>query len=247
MDRIIFGTELSNYRTIGIALGVSKKQNNQGQLSKFAVSTVQDTYTGFATPKRTIMFEEDMGMAYPILQKYVDPTIVDPRGGQIVSLTQLKANQDDYNMVKGLLEIPGMMAVSMPLRKGMCYANDVNGSPITDRIGNKVTRDHVEVMVIIRCIRPGDNGQSRTDYVSGWDPESQRDRIESRFYTVPVTAQNTGMAQGDEFIPVQSAQAAPQQSAQMPPQQSAPTQQATQQATQMPPQQPAAAQTVTPF
>ena len=85
MERIIQGTELSNYRTIGITLGTSKKQNNQGQISKFAVFTVQDTYTGFAAPKRTIMFEEDMGMSFSILQKYVDPTIVDPRGGQVVS------------------------------------------------------------------------------------------------------------------------------------------------------------------
>lgn len=225
MDRIIQGTELSNYRTIGITLGVSKKQNNQGQISKFAVFTVQDTYTGFATPKRTIMFEEDMGMSYSILQKYVDPAIVDPRGGQVVSLTQLQANQADYQMVKGLLEIPGMMAVSMPLRKGMCYANDVNGNRITDRVGNKVKRDHVEVMVIVRCIRPDDNGQSRTDYVSGWDPESQRDRIESRFYTVPVVQQATSMSQGDEFVPVQPVQQAPQQPA--------PTQQPT---PQVPPQ-----------
>ena len=218
MERIIQGTELSNYRTIGITLGTSKKQNNQGQISKFAVFTVQDTYTGFAAPKRTIMFEEDMGMAFSILQKYVDPTIVDPRGGQVVSLTQLQANQADYQMVKGLLEIPGMMAVSMPLRKGMCYANDVNGNQIVDRVGNRVKRDHVEVMVIVRCIRPDDNGQSRTDYVSGWDPESQRDRIESRFYTVPVVQQATGMAQGDEFVPVQPVQQAPQQptSAQQP-------------------------------
>ena len=208
MERIIQGTELSNYRTIGITLGTSKKQNNQGQISKFAVFTVQDTYTGFAAPKRTIMFEEDMGMAFSILQKYVDPAIVDPRGGQVVSLTQLQANQTDYQMVKGLLEIPGMMSVSMPLRKGMCYANDVNGNQI----------------------RPDDNGQSRTDYVSGWDPESQRDRIESRFYTVPVTAQATSIAQGDEFIPVQPAPAQPAQQA---PQQPAPTQQP---APQVPPQ-----------
>lgn len=221
MDRIIQGTELSNYRTIGITLGVSKKQNNQGQLSKFAVFTVQDTYTGFAAPKRTIMFEEDMGIAYSILQKYVDPNITDPRGGQVVSLTQLTSNNTDYTMVKGLLEIPGMMAVSMPLRKGMCYANDINGNTITDRVGNKVKRDHVEVMVIVRCIRPDDNGQSHTDYVSGWDPESQRDRIESRFYTVPVVQQATGMSQGDEFVPVTPVQQAPQQPApapQVPPQ-----------------------------
>lgn len=238
MDRIIQGTELSNYRTIGITLGTSKKANNQGLISKFAVFTVQDTYTGFAAPKRTIMFEEDMGMAYPILQRYVDPTIVDPRGGQVVSLTQLQANNTDYQMVKGLLEIPGMMAVSMPLRKGMCYANDVNGNQIVDRVGNRVKRDHVEVMVIVRCIRPDDNGQSRTDYVSGWDPESQRDRIESRFYTVPVTAQATGMSQGDEFIPVQPAPAQPAQQA---------PQQPTQQPAPQVPQQPAAQPTGAPF
>lgn len=241
MDRIIQGTELSNYRTIGITLGTSKKQNNQGQISKFAVFTVQDTYTGFAAPKRTIMFEEDMGIAFSILQKYVDPTIVDPRGGQVVSITQLQANNTDYQMVKGLLEIPGMMAVSMPLRKGMCYANDVNGNQIVDRVGNRVKRDHVEVMVIVRCIRPDDNGQSHTDYVSGWDPESQRDRIESRFYTVPVTAQATGMAQGDEFIP---AQPAPAQPAQQAPQQ--PAQPAQQPAPQVPPQ-PTAQPTGAPF
>ena len=122
------------------------------------------------------------------------------------------------------------MSVSMPLRKGMCYANDVNGNQIVDRVGNRVKRDHVEVMVIVRCIRPDNNGQSRTDYVSGWDPESQRDRIESRFYTVPVTAQTTGMEQGDEFIPVQPAPAQPAQQA---PQQPAPTQQPT---PQVPPQ-----------
>lgn len=239
MDRIIQGTELSNYRTIGITLGVSKKQNNQGQLSKFAVFTVQDTYTGFAAPKRTIMFEEDMGIAYSILQKYVDPAIKDPRGGQVVSLPQLtkQENQADYLMVKGLLEIPGMMAVSMPLRKGMCYANDINGNTITDRVGNKVKRDHVEVMVIVRCIRPDDNGQSHTDYVSGWDPESQRDRIESRFYTVPVVQQATSMSQGDEFVPVTPVQQAPQQPA--PAQQPAPT-------PQVPPQ-PAPAPSGVPF
>ena len=94
-------------------------------------------------------------------------------------------------------------------------------------------------------------GQDHPNYVDGWDPDTQLNNMESRFYRVPVVQMGTNDADDTQFMtpaPQQqpAQQPAPQQQpAQQPAQQAtqqqqAPQQAAPQQSAQMPPQQPIA-------
>ena len=44
MGRIIQGAEISNYKTIGISLGQSKRPNIEGKMSKYIVLTVKNRW-----------------------------------------------------------------------------------------------------------------------------------------------------------------------------------------------------------
>lgn len=58
--------------------------------------------------------------------------------------------KSDDSKLFPILEWPGMMPQVMPLRKGMCYANDVNGKFVEDKTGAKVTKDKITVMVQVK-------------------------------------------------------------------------------------------------
>lgn len=229
MTSIIQGRDLSVYTTIGLTLGTAKKANREGKISRFVVVSMKDSYSRLSKTRRTIIFEDEWPGLVETLDKYVDTTIQDTHGGKVVSLGAFQ-NTDDAKLFP-IMEWPGMMPVVMPLRKGMCYANDVNGNVVTDKTGARVTKDKITVMVQVKNIV---EGQDRPNYVDGWDPDTQLNNMESRFYRVPVVQMGTNDADDTQFVAPAPA------TAQAPQQQQAPQQAPATQAPQMPPQQPAA-------
>lgn len=240
MTSIIQGKELSVYTTVGLTLGISKKENRDGKKSRFVVISMKDSYSRLSKTRRTIIFEDEWPGLIDTLGKYVDKSIVDTHeGGEVVSLAMFQKS-DDAKLFP-ILEWPGMMPQVMPLRKGMCYANDVNGNIVTDKTGARVTKDKITVMVQVKNIV---EGQDHPNYVDGWDPDTQLNNMESRFYRVPVVQMGTNDADDTQFVtPAPQQQPAPQQAPQAP---QAPQQATQQQPAQMPPQQPMAG-TQTPF
>lgn len=231
MASIIQGRDLSVYTTVGLTLGVSKKENRDGKKSRFVVISMKDSYSRLSKTRRTIIFEDEWPGLIDTLGKYVDKSIVDTHeGGEVVSLAMFQKSEDAK--LFPIMEWPGMMPQVMPLRKGMCYANDVNGNFVEDKTGAKVTKDKITVMVQVKNIV---EGQDHPNYVDGWDPDTQLNNMESRFYRVPVVQIGTNDADDTQFMtPAPQQQPAPQQA------QQAPQQATQQQPAQMPPQQPMA-------
>ena len=228
MTSIIQGRELSLYKTVALTLGKSKRENRERKLSRFVVISMKDAYSPLSKTRRTIIFEDEWPGLIEALEKHVDESIIDTHeGGQVVSMADF-IKSDDKDLFP-ILEWPGMMPQVMPLRKGMCYANDVNGNIVEDRTGTKVTKDKITVMVQVKNIV---EGQDHPNYVDGWDPDTQLNNMESRFYRVPVVQMGTNDADDTQFMTP-----APQQAPQAP---QAPQQATQQQPTQMPPQQPMA-------
>ena len=233
MTSIIQGRELSLYKTVALTLGKSKKENREKKLSRFVVISMKDAYSPLSKTRRTIIFEDEWPGLVETLEKHVDESIIDTHeGGKVVSLADFIKSGDDK--LFPIWEWPGMMPQVMPLRKGMCYANDVNGNIVEDKTGAKVTKDKITVMVQVKNIV---EGQDHPNYVDGWDPDTQLNNMESRFYRVPVVQMGTNDADDTQFITPAPQQQPAQQATQ---QQQAPQQTAQQQPAQMPPQQPMA-------
>lgn len=233
MTSIIQGRELSLYKTVALTLGKSKKENREKKLSRFVVISMKDAYSPLSKTRRTIIFEDEWPGLIEALEKHVDESIVDTHeGGKVVSMADFIKSGDDK--LFPILEWPGMMPQVMPLRKGMCYANDVNGKFVEDKTGAKVTKDKITVMVQVKNIV---EGQDHPNYVDGWDPDTQLNNMESRFYRVPVVQMGTNDADDTQFMtPAPQQQPAPQPAPQQA--QQAPQQATQQQPAQMPPQQP---------
>lgn len=230
MTSIIQGRELSLYKTVALTLGKSKKENREKKLSRFVVISMKDAYSPLSKTRRTIIFEDEWPGLIEELKQWVDTSIKDTHeGGEVVSLAAFKKSSN-YELFP-IMEWPGMMPVVMPLRKGMCYANDVNGNVVTDKTGARVTKNEITVMVQVKNIV---EGQDRPNYVDGWDPDTQLNNMESRFYRTPVVQMGTNDADDTQFVAPAPAPA------QAPQQQQAQQQAPATQAPQMPPQQPAA-------
>lgn len=228
MTSIIQGRDLSVYTTVGLTLGTAKKANREGKISRFVVVSMKDSYSRLSKTRRTIIFEDEWPGLIEALSNHVDEAIKDSHGGKVVSLASFMKS-DDAKLFP-IMEWPGMMPQVMPLRKGMCYANDVNGNIVTDKTGARVTKDKITVMVQVKNIV---EGQDHPNYVDGWDPDTQLNNMESRFYRVPVAQTNIDDADDTQFMtPAPQQQPAPQQA------QQAPQQATQQQPAQMPPQQP---------
>lgn len=234
MTSIIQGRELSLYKTVALTLGVSKRENRDHKKSRFVVISMKDAYSPLSKTRRTIIFEDEWPGLVETLEKHVDESIVDTHeGGKVVSMADFIKSGDDK--LFPILEWPGMMPQVMPLRKGMCYANDVNGNIVEDKTGTKVAKDKITVMVQVKNIV---EGQDHPNYVDGWDPDTQLNNMESRFYRVPVVQIGTNDVDDTQFMtPAPQQQPAPQQAPQA---QQAPQQATQQQPAQMPPQQPMA-------
>jgi hypothetical protein len=179
-----------------MSLCVSKKENRDKVLSKFVVFTVQDEDGGFAKPSRHIMFEEQMFPgAVDILKKYRmkddrGNEIKDAKGGYPINLKALKESED-ADLFKGYFRIPGGMVEYYHLKKGECYANDVDGNRIRDKQGNYVTKSVIPAFVQVKFYIVGANGEMIPHYANGMGLEEVGDRLERQFYREAVATAAT--------------------------------------------------------
>lgn len=177
------GSEFSNYETRGITIGKSKKQNRDGVLSNFVIFTVGDVEGG--NPTRVFKFEEQLFPgACKILNKYCmmenGQKMTDAKGGFIIDLQALK-DSEDAALFKNQLFWAGGMVEEYQLKKGPCYANDVNGNRVKDKQGQDVIKDTIKVFVQVKMFM-GD----KTIYFDGMGLNENGDRLERQFYRQAV-------------------------------------------------------------
>lgn len=195
MASIVKGSDMSNYNTVGMSLGVAKKANRDGIVAKFVVFTVQDEDGGFAGAVRHIMFEDDLFPgAVELLAKYrmMDngKPVQDAKGGYPIDMKALR-NGEDANEFARYLRIPGGMVMNYQLKKGECYANNVNGERVKDGQNHDVTKTSIPVFVQVKFFTVGDDGKMIPNYAPKMGLEERGDRIERQFYREAVHQQTT--------------------------------------------------------
>ena len=184
-NNMILGSEISNYRTIGIGLGVSKKENRDGVKSRFMVFTLKNARCMMSKKRTEIFFDDDLPGLFDILNTFAsqDPTRPESK---IVDMKAFRASEFAEEW-KGMLEIEGGAVMPYKLRKGACYANDVDGNRTEDANHNPVVRDTINVFVIIDKMMPSEDGGMKTLYFDGFDPDSRGQRLEARFWRTAVS------------------------------------------------------------
>lgn len=186
----IDGSELSNYVTTAISVGQSKKENQQGRKSLFAVFTVKNRKQRFAAASRIILFDDQLEQtAFQTLQKFKatdsnGKDLLDPQGHKVIDLKAMKASGEDED-IEPYYEIPGGMVVEYKLSKGDCYQNGTDGKRRTLKDGSPIIRDRISVFVIVDHIEP-DGDKLKTVYAAGFSPTEQGMRMENAFYKEAV-------------------------------------------------------------
>lgn len=194
MGTIVKGSDMSNYTTLGMSLGVSKKTNRDNIKSKFVVFTAQDEDGGFAEPIRHIKFEDQLFPgAVELLSKYRmmkdGQPVVDAKGGYPIDLEALKASED-ADRFKQYFRVPGGMVEYYHLKKGACYANNVDGERIKDKQGHDVVKEVIPVFVQVKFYLVDDKGKMVPNYANGMGLEENGDRLERQFYREAVATQS---------------------------------------------------------
>ena len=226
---IIKGEELSTYVTTGISIGQSKKPNRQGQLSEFAVFTINDADAIAARSRRIIIFNDEKPEVIERLKAYCKTVQVNGENRQIVDMNKLITDLEaEPELIKKrdqlykMLEFKGGMVTQYKLRKGLCYMNDVNGNPVKDRHGNTIKRDSVTIFVWVKNMTPNEQGGYTTTYYDGYSPWEQGQRMEDRFFEKKVegtmTQEESLNAALNPTTPTQDATRIAQQRAQAQPQ-----------------------------
>jgi hypothetical protein len=200
---------MSNYTTLGMSLGVSKKENRDKVKSKFVVFTAQDDDGGFAEPIKHIKFEDQLFPgAIELLSKYRmmkdGQPVVDAKGGYPIDLEALKASED-ANRFKQYFHVPGGMVEYYPLKKGACYANNVDGERIKDKQGKDVVKTVIPVFVQVKFYIVNDDGKMVPNYANGMGLEENGDRLERQFYREAVVQQQPAPAPGEAAVKPESA------------------------------------------
>jgi len=193
MSNIVKGSDMSNYVTTGMSVGVAKKANRDGITSKFVVFTVQDEDGGFAGSVRHIMFEEDLFPgAIQLLGKYKmlndqGQPVQDAKGGYPINMKALKSSEDAEAFSR-YLRVPGGMVMNYRLKKGSCYANDIDGNRVKDGRNQDVTKEVIPVFVQVKFFMVDEGGKMTPNYANKMGLEERGDRLERQFYREPVNA-----------------------------------------------------------
>lgn len=207
---LIKGDVLSTYVTVGMSLAQAKKENRNGVKSRFLVLKAKDRDSGLAHPTRIPLFEEELADGViDMLKNYIKKdasgnNIKDDRGGIVVDIDALKAAPDDYAKVANLMVIPGGMMADYRLRKGACYANNIDGARIKDGREQDVVKDVISVFVQVKFYMPTPEGGMKPTYFAGWGLEERGSRMEAQFYREAVVTNATPEdaekpANGDPF------------------------------------------------
>lgn len=192
---IIEGQDISLFKTTDISIGKAKKPNNDGRIAEFAVLSVQQIkkFMGRDLAQgekvRVTIFDDQLGSALEVFKKFADTTKQDSHGGNIVNLPALMADDASLDQVFGYIYWPGGMVQEYRLRKGACYANDVDGNITKDKMGNPVVKETISVFCQVSHRMPADDGSGyKTVYTKGYGFEERGSELENRFYRNPVSA-----------------------------------------------------------
>lgn len=197
-NNVIPGAQLSCYKTIAISLGQSKKENNNGVKSNFIVLSVKNKKSLLSGTRRIVLFDEDIPGAFDALKVFASNT-PDAQGGYLVDLAKMKADTAVMAEWDGLLEFPGGMVVEYPLRKGLCYQNDINGNIVKEKGTNQpVMKDKVNVFVQVDFATVDENGKMSYVYIDRFGLSEQGQRMESRFYRNAV--EQVSVANTDDAV-----------------------------------------------
>lgn len=176
------GSELSVYKTIAIQVGQAKKEGVNGKKSKYAIFFVKNKKTRNCKTRKLLFFEEDEpALVEGLLQYKVGEKVNDRYNIDMKALRE----SGDEDLMDGLWEFPGMQVVPYKLRKGLCYMNNADGSKVTTKDGTALIVDTIQVLVQIDYII-SDGDKLKTVYFDGFDPDTQGQRMESRFFKEPV-------------------------------------------------------------
>lgn len=216
MGQIINGAELGAYKTTAIQLGIAKKENRNGIKSKYVLLTLQDAKSRLAKPVRRVIFDDQLPGLHEMLAKYAENT-QDAQGMFPVNIKAFKSSED-FEEWQDLMLFPGGTVLTYELRKGACYANDINGNRVMNRDNKPVIKKQISVFVQISQIIP-DGNTMRTIYVNGLSLEEEGQRMEDRFYKEAVNESDTDPL--SVLMPPIQAQAAPEAPTQAAPETSA--------------------------
>lgn len=204
---IIRGAELSTFKTTAISLGRAKREDRNGQKNRYMVVTMQDVDSP-ADKSREFFFEDELDTELgqnliDILKNFAKR---DPRGESnprykdmwLVDLKTAKESQEFESVLQPYLRWPGGMFETYKLKKGPCYANDIDGKRIKDANGNDVIVDSIQVFTQIKMLKPDANGNMETIYFKKFDLNSRGRRMERRFYQQAVNPSGNTQGVQDE-------------------------------------------------
>lgn len=209
MGRTTQGAEISNYRTIGISLGQSKRPNIEGKKSKYIVLIVKNSKSLASKARRLTIFEEDLPQAFECFSAFASKTPND-HGEYPVDIPAFKADPSAMSQWGDLLSFPGGIIIRYPLSKGMCYQNDIDGNPVFIKgTQERVMTDCISVFGQIDFVSENDKGGLDYHWIEGFDPYVNGARIERNLYRVPVET-HYGASNDEEIVSIPPTQA-PQQ------------------------------------
>lgn len=194
------GFELSNMEAKSLSVGLSTRNNNDGNKSRFIVLglkmylMINGRKRYFGDTVRHVLFEDELpGTAMEVLAKYAakDATggvLKDQKGGVIIDLQALQKSAEDYELCEPFLDWPGGAVDTYTLKKGPCYANDREGKRSVFN-GSPVIRDSIDVLVqVVQYI------DGKPKYAPGMSLEGRGQRLENRFWREAVNAQASQQA-----------------------------------------------------
>lgn len=194
---ILYGRDISIYRTLSISLGEAKKENRDNIKSRLVFISAKNVRSGIAKPVKITLFEEEIGKeAYDELvrcRKMDDqgkPT-KDVKGGDVVDIILLMEEsrkriaadpyKEDPWFIDKILRIEGGMMETYIFPDGPRYANGADNKPTLDKDNNKIKMDRVQVFVQLDWM-----DDKEKHYCTNYDPESRGRRIMNTFFKTPV-------------------------------------------------------------
>lgn len=207
MSNIIRGEELSCWRTIGIAICQSKKENRDGVRSRYIILTVKDKKSIASKSKKVMLFEEDIPGAIDKLKGFADEKTITTRTGTTkyyqVDMARLKADEAGRpgGELYDYLEFPGGCVEEYEFQKGWCYGNDDAGKRIKDVNQQDVKKDRISVFVQVDYKEPDGNGGFKTKYISGMGLYDVGPRLEARFWKDAVNPTAPTVTQPEDKVP----------------------------------------------
>lgn len=210
-----FAEDISRYYAMSIGIGTSKNTNADKKKSKFMVIKYMSERGG--DPVTDMLWEDDYNAQ---IQQCFDWEVVknDPthEEGYIVDMDKLEAKVNELASMRqklvwnNLLTATGGTIEWYPFKKGMCYANQADGTPTKYKDDTRVQADGIFVFAQIDRQEADENGKVKTYWKKGKSPQEKGENIERRLWKTPVNgAQQTVATTAQTVATAEQASAQP--------------------------------------